>query len=193
MNRPIRSYKETAVDSLLKAIVRLSDKEALTIASLLEDSAAADSLSDLIQQHVKLRRLERRLLRGRNRRYATLTESQIVRNATEQATIDLATGEKISSSEIYSVVKSVFGNRDRFKSTIETIEGINTAFGISFDYENYKKDGRIKLFRDLRRRLESMSDIDREKRLKAFTLWLEKDRTSDTYYKRLVRILTGNG
>ena len=97
------------------------------------------------------------------------------------------------SCEFESLVKEVFGNRNQFKSTIEVIESIDQAFHLSFEYEKYKKSGRMKLLRDLRRRLESMSDSERDKRLAAFMQWLDTDSSNDRDYKRLVRILTRNG
>ena len=186
------SYRKSAVDSLFKVIVELSDEEALAIANLLESVIAADSLSDSIREHVKLRRLERRVSSRRQRLQGTLAQRKRTPKPALQSTIDLSAGQSTTSREFASLINEVFGNRKQFKSTIDVINSIDQLFGLRFEYEKYKKSGRRKLLLDLRRNLESMPDKEREKKLASLIQWLEKDGSSEGDYKRLVRILTGH-
>lgn len=193
MSTRVSSHRRSAVDSFFKAIVELSDEEALAIARLLESPIAVDSLSGSIREHVKLRRLERRVAsRGQHDQGPRVRPRRIAKSV-QQSTIDLRSARPATSREFDSLTAEVFGNRDQFRSTIDVIESISQAFGLQFEYEKYKRSGRKKLLQDLRRRVQSMPYREREETLGKFMQWLENDSSSERDYSRLVKILTKNG
>ena len=184
--------EEYVVDKLVAALAGMSDLDLRLLASLLAERSVRTSLSTLLDRMIALRKAE--------------NESRRRRRATRQATLPYGSDEvqnsvrppaqhgrsQAQASELRSVFFGLLQDRDRYPSTRDVLDAMNTSFGMSLEYEKFKRRGRKDAITYCWSRLSDLGEVRRLRLLKRFLSGVATGPSEKDEYGHLFRILAKN-
>ncbi len=191
MSIATKKRNKFVIDKLLAALGKLSDHELMDLATLLDSPSAAMSISNIIREQISLRRFE-------NQKSSLLTEDI---DEYEIAPSDFTPSEYYikkykealnTTDQAAEMFASALGDRTLFPTTGDTIAGIQDFSGIRLNYNDYRKEGRKKVIRHFKARMQRMSKKQQQETLLRFFNWLSKLNVSQDDYGQLFRILARN-
>jgi len=188
--KKVARIQEHVINKLIAAMYDFSDDTLRQLTEILEHPRECTLLQRRIREILALRRTERRTGKEKSNTHVVKENVELV--ADSNPGIQSARFEAFSGSDVNlkNMLFDILQDRERFGSTRDVIEAINSFFDCGLDYESFRRRGRRDAIRRCWTQLLNLSKKERSRLLRRFFEAIYSQEGDKRIYRELFRLLT---